>query len=369
MSFNLTVGNPRAHRISVYYFGTSTIYEGMPVCYDNSTTNWFGGSVDQDPSSGNAGEVTESTTTAEGSQNEGKYIRVENVNADNNSMFAGVVAKGSPGLGTIGPGPVAIYVPNGAVVPVRTDQNCLIDQTILAINTGEQELGVPLRADSRPVAIARETVDRGTAGLVLAELNPDRFIYQDMGGTALSVDDSDTTADVVVNRIRVKSLQTGGQFTALSIKAESAGGAGTVNQRGLALRAVGIVSATPSGQVHGTNLDLEITGGTITEPVSACLIKLYESGATVSSSNVFSVLTLQNQVTDAPAANSHCWIYCEENGSQDVDVFIRAKNPGELGDSAMTGDHTFDSADRAIPIYFQAGGLTYYIPLMNNKGD
>ncbi len=362
MADNLTAGNPRAHAVRVYYFGTSTIYEGMPVCYDNSTTNWFGGSV------ADTGEITASTTTAEGSQNEGKYIRVENPNADNNSMFAGVVKRGG-WVGTIGPSALDIYIPNGAVVPVRTDQNCLIDQTVLAINTGEQELGVPLRADSRPVAIARETIDRGTAGLVLAELNPHRFIYQDNGGTALSIDDSDTTADVVVNRIRVKSLQTGGQFTALSIKAESAAGAGTVNQRGLALRAVGILSATPAGQVHGTNLDLEITGGTITEPVSACLIKLYESGATVSSSNIFSVLTLQNQVTEAPAANSHCWMYLEENGSQDVDHFIITKNKGELGDIAcgVSGTISFDSSDRMIQVRFTGSSQTYYIPLVKDN--
>ncbi|KKK79843.1 hypothetical protein LCGC14_2829430, partial [marine sediment metagenome] len=105
MADNLTAGNPRAHAVRVYYFGTSTIYEGMPVCYDNSTTNWFGGSVSN-------GEVTASTTTAEGSQNEGKYIRVENPNADNVSMFAGVVKKGG-WVGKIGPRVLDIYIPNG----------------------------------------------------------------------------------------------------------------------------------------------------------------------------------------------------------------------------------------------------------------
>ena len=199
MADNLTSGNPRAHAVRVYYFGTSTIYEGMPVCYDNSTTNWFGGSV------ADTGEVTATTTTAEGSQNEGKYIRVENPNADNVSLFAGVVKRGG-WVGTTGPSVLDIYVPNGAVVPVRTDSNCLIDQTILAITTGSQELGVPLATDSRPVAIARETVDRGTAGIVLAELCPEKFLYQDMGGTALSVDDASTTTNTTVNNIKLNFL-------------------------------------------------------------------------------------------------------------------------------------------------------------------
>jgi len=70
---NLTAGNPRAHRVRVYYEGDEdTIYEGAPLCYNfNTTENWFGGSVSD-------GVITASGTTAEGSQNEGKYIRVTN---------------------------------------------------------------------------------------------------------------------------------------------------------------------------------------------------------------------------------------------------------------------------------------------------
>ena len=59
--------DPKAKRISVYYFGTSTIYEGMPVCYDNSTTNWLGWGEATFGAS-----PTEQSVTAEGEQNEGK---------------------------------------------------------------------------------------------------------------------------------------------------------------------------------------------------------------------------------------------------------------------------------------------------------
>jgi len=35
--------DPKATRISVYYTESSTIYEGMPVCYEfDATTNWLG---------------------------------------------------------------------------------------------------------------------------------------------------------------------------------------------------------------------------------------------------------------------------------------------------------------------------------------
>ena len=348
MADNLTAGNPRAHRVRVYYFGTSTIYEGMPVCYDNSTTNWFGGSVSD-------GVVTESATTAEGSQNEGKYIRVENPNADNCSLFAGVVTKGGWN-GQTGPLSLDIYIANGAVVPVRTDQNCLIDQTILAINTGEQELGVPLRADSRSVAIARETIDRGTAGLVLAELCPDRFIHQEVGGTALSIDDSDTTADVVVNRIKVKSLQTGGQFTALHIHAESAAGASSNNQRGMALKVEAVVSASVAQHVHGTTLALELTGGTVGEYAHAVQIKLYENGATISSmSGRLSVLNLCAQVEDTPPANNYSWIYMESHGAEDPDFFLQANAQVQVPMAAESSA----VVSHVIPCRF--GAQTFYL--------
>ena len=70
---NLTAGNPLAHRVRVYYDGSSEIAEGMPVCYNYLTTdNWYGGSV------ADTGEVTASETTAEGSHNKGKYLYVSN---------------------------------------------------------------------------------------------------------------------------------------------------------------------------------------------------------------------------------------------------------------------------------------------------
>lgn len=70
---NLTAGNPLAHRVRVYYEGDEIIYQGIPLCYNfNTTDNWFGGSVS------NTGVISATGTTPEGSQNEGKYIRVTN---------------------------------------------------------------------------------------------------------------------------------------------------------------------------------------------------------------------------------------------------------------------------------------------------
>lgn len=175
----LTAGNPVAHRVRVHYIDTSTkILEGMPVCYNYDTdTNWWGGSVSD------AGVVTAATTLAESNQNPAKYIEVELPSASNLHAFAGVVAKGgwcgkttssTSGVGQI----LDIYVPNGAIVPVLCDVDTTTGVTILAITSGEEELGF-LAANSRPVAIAMETEDAlGTAAdITLAKLDPGLFSF------------------------------------------------------------------------------------------------------------------------------------------------------------------------------------------------
>jgi len=121
-----------AQRKRVYYTETSTIYEGMPVCYEfDATTNILG--YDKG-AGGNVDSQSTPTTTAEGNQNEGKFLRVEDPDDDNVHAFAGVVA-GTSEAGKIGPRWLDIYVANGAIVPVRTDQNCTVGRTILAVHT------------------------------------------------------------------------------------------------------------------------------------------------------------------------------------------------------------------------------------------
>lgn len=204
---NLTASNPIAHAVRLYYTGSNTIYEGMPVCYEfDATTNWFGGSVSN-------GEVTASTTTAEGSQNEGKYIRIQDVDADNSGSFAGVVKKGG-WVGKSGPRLVDVYVPNGAVVPVRSGVNSTVGITPLCITNGVQDFDTI----GRPVAIAMETVDRSsTSGLCLAELCPNKFLYQTGDNQALSIDDQSATTSIIMNRIQLTQAQTAGSFVPLYV--------------------------------------------------------------------------------------------------------------------------------------------------------
>jgi len=215
MSFNLTAGNPRAHRIRVYYLNASsaTIYEGMPLCYNNdTTTNWFGGSMTN-------GAVTASASLTAGTPStaSAKYLEVEAPADGNIQWFAGVVAAGG-WVGKKDARALDIYVPNGAIVPVRAGVACTESRTVLSVITGTNYLGHALDAtEARPVAIVEETVNRSTAGLILAKLDPNMFIYQEQHGSALLVGTGATAASAsqTLNRMKASSAQTGGSFVML----------------------------------------------------------------------------------------------------------------------------------------------------------
>ena len=223
---------------------------------------------------------------------------------DNISALAGVVAKGG-WVGKTGPRVIDIYVPNGAVVPVRTDQNCVLGRTILAIHTNEQHLTAPHQTYARPVAVAWETVDRGTtAGLVLAKLDTRLFIYQTGDVGTLLVDDKDTTSNITANLIDVSTSQTGGRFTALHVKASLTAGAGS-DHYGAAIYAHTIVSSAPAvTQVASVSARLEVTAGTPTEYLTALKATVKETGATMTSVGIVSCLNLALQVTNDCTANN-----------------------------------------------------------------
>jgi len=223
---NLTAGNPRAHRVRVFFDETSTkIYEGMPVCYDWDTTeNWFGGSVND------AGEITESTTTADGSQNEGKYIRVVTPLVTNFHAFAGVVAKGgwcgkttSASKGIV----LDIYVPNGAIVPVRVGVNTLVGRTIVGLQTGLTYLVAPIAVeDFRPLGVACETDATLAAapGITLTKLEPNMFLSQNFS-TDLYAGAGVGAASWLqgLNHLAIETAHTSGGWDTLRIATNASG--------------------------------------------------------------------------------------------------------------------------------------------------
>ena len=357
----------QAETKTVYYEGTSTIYEGMPVCYNFDTTdNWTGYGA-----TSLAGAKSYQGTTAEGEQNEGKFIRVENPAADNLLWFAGVVA-GAEKAGQVGPCVLDIFVPNGAIVPVRAGVECTTGKTVLSVISATQYLGQPLSAtQARPVAIAEETNTTldSTPGLILARLCPQEFIYQDLTGDALGVAVAGTSS-ITVNRVNFTTAQTSGAFCAFEVKATSSAGAYSNMTAGGGLCAYfsGTISATVTNAVNAVGIQLKITGGTPTEYLAGLHIKVYEDGATMTSCSKISALSLEFQVKENVQAYRHTWISLQNNGTQTPDALIHATNLATLNAQAFTGDVTIGSTagDYAIPIYLQSqpGTQLWYIPIV-----
>jgi len=436
----ITYTNPNARRKRVRYTGSKTIKEGEPLCYAyQSTKNWFGYS----DSAGAAGD-----TTAEGYQNEGKYIYVENpisvdsttatwtqatkiltdngaefdnlqvgmfvsvasetdsdidgvweitaqsaadntitlgnmtdaeaaavtdaisdvtVKIDNIHSFAGVVAAGG-WVGKTGPCELDIYVPNGAIVPVRNDQNCTNGRTILAIHSNEQHLTAPFEAGGRAVAVAYETVDTATTtGLCLAKLDPNMFIFQKGNGAALLVDDEDT-GNIMPNQLWAGTAQASGLFSAFQIKGYQTAGNASTWDYGLALNSNadfsgGTITAHACGNGLWLNLgEVTISGGSI---VHAARCGVYEGGdCTFTSCSILSALALTVQVATDPGTG-FCQIYFRNDGAQALDAMFIAASAGAVLATACGADEAahvigFDGDSTTLKIPFIIDGTTYY---------
>ena len=175
--------NQNARKKRVKYEGTNTIYEGMPLCYNYDATANI---LDYDKGAGGDVDSQETpSTTAEGNQNEGKFILVEDPATANLQFFAGVVA-GTSYTGKVGPMWLDIYVPNGAIVPVRTDADPTVGVTVLGI----ADAATLCSSGGRPVAVSMETATRsGTNGVVLAKLDPAMFgVFESGVGSGLTIE-------------------------------------------------------------------------------------------------------------------------------------------------------------------------------------
>jgi len=349
---NLSWGNPLAHRVRVKFNTASAIiYEGMPVCYNYDTTvNWAGGSVAR------TGEITASATLTAGTPETAasKYLEVENPADGNIQWFAGVVARGgwvgktvsaTAGVGLL----LDIYVPNGAIVPVRAGVDCTIGRTVLSVIAATQYLGHALDAtEARPVAITEETVARSTAGLILAKLDPNMFIYQDATGSSLYVGVGATAPAVaqVVNRINLSTAQTAGQFSALRVYANvESGGSPESYDYGLAAYFQStykdgstIRSCTTVGVWMNIDSGADVGVGT-SGHISAIQAGIYQAGDdpwAADQTNV-SVLQLNLQIEDDPGNNCLSYIRMRNDGAHAIDGVFHWATTGGCGLTGAAG--------------------------------
>jgi len=149
---------------------TTTILKvGQPVCYNSDSV------LDHKGRSGDPTHIGLTIHTyAEGAQDKtARLFVVEEPLTANLMSFAGIVKSLGPKAGAIGD-MIEIFVPNGAVLPCWIDANVTLDATVLGIRNGAANLSYP----GRPIGVAKETINRTTAGLCWVKIDPDAFAYQ-----------------------------------------------------------------------------------------------------------------------------------------------------------------------------------------------
>lgn len=385
--------DPKARTITVYYEGSDTLYEGYALCYNQDTTdNWLG--VSNVSATLTASSVTESGTTAEGSQNEGKFIRVEQPATANLQWFAGVVVGNSNGI--TGPCAVDIYVPNGACVPVWTNKSCTIGQS-LGINNGSYVLQA-VTGDGTPMPCARveETVDRsGTNGIALARLYPTgqqvtatNAYFQPVRSSATSGREygvqiegdgffiGTTAAQSYLLELSgdKNTASTGDAYSAYLHIAGSNYAANDSNYtyRGLNC-AISNRSGGTVGQMYGGNISISLKSGSgnLTE---AFALQIDAQDLTAGTKTRFGGLDVALD-REGTAATEECGIRVRTRGTINTainTVFRIDKDASDHGFinlfnietdavdfAACTGDVTVDTNDKVIPIVLN--GTTYYL--------
>lgn len=469
--------DPRACRQAVYYEGEDTIREGMPLCYNYlSTKNWS--NVDK---SAVEGAATFDTSTPEGSQNEGKWIRVgspvtidvedtipasssavitavsgddeefnnvkvgqfvtitgtdvtngtyeviavtqgtENstqgtitldmtdatgstadvrVVLDNSLWFAGAVAKGSPGIGVVGPSLVDIYVPNGAMIPVRTDKDCTIGDSLgLGSSVFEAATGDD---DPAAVALCMETVNRsGTNGLVLAKLFPTgqqvlagQAYFKPVRGAAggyvygVQVDGTKIFRGTAASKSYVMQIsadrETGYVATGDSNDAllKIQGSNYALNDTNFILRGINVAMANRGsgtlGQLYGGNISISLKSGSGNIGTGIALqidaqdltsgTKSYFGGLDVAINREGTAATeefgmrLRTRGTINTAMNTVFRIDKDATDHGFVNLFNIETDAVDV--ISASGDLTFTTGDILIPIVFNTN--TYYIVCTDN---
>lgn len=387
------VHDPKAVRISVYYEGTSTVREGMPVCYNyDTTTNWT--SVDKNGTAG-----TFDTSTAEGYQNEGKFIRVEDPTEFNLNWFAGEVAAGSPGIGVIGPCTLDIFVPNGAIVPIRTNANCVVGITSLGVGTAgtyfEQVTG---DGDPIPCAVAMETVDRsGTAGLVLAKVfSTGRSVSGLDGFFSPSAKNNGRTYGFIINGDNFFQGVAGAQEYLVHMEGwksviasgdcyggilKISGGNDVVQPTSYILRGINanVSNDGTLGQLDNF-IGVKNDEGTCTT-VTALSLRAENYGTNAGTGSVFGGLDIlltpegtmaeksfgirvRNNNASLATAVASVLEVSESGANTGFTNLLYVPTAADLGIIAASGDIVFSSADKLIPI--KVGSTTYYLVATDN---
>jgi len=302
-------------------------------------------------------------TYAEGEQEfTGRLFIVEKPDLDNLQNYAGVVKSLGPKAGADGD-MIEIFVPNGAMVPVNAGVYCYAGVTILAVQSGSYSLETPVYGtESATVAIAQETIDRSTDGLVWARLLGVNYFENGSYNVPLRTGDGIASGTVKVFERDISTRQTGGRIQATSFRTRLKG-SGSACPYGGALVGEVYVEGTNDAPLEGINVahfNLVLDPGcTVPQMLSAVYARIVETadyGCDKSSATV-TPLICEVAMDDENAATEVCQMLFMSNGNDHPDHFFKAQTADAIKFS--TADVSDTTCDAHIKI--DVAGVDYWI--------
>jgi len=328
---------------------TTVLKIGQPVCYHSDSV------LDHKDRTADPTHLgLRVDTYAEGAQDKtARLFCVEEPLTANLHAFAGICKCLGPKAGADGD-MIEIFTPvEGAIVPVWTDQNCVLDRTIVGILDASADITKP----GYPVGIAKETVDYSAVdGTVWMEFR--KFVH-DNTNAMLQIDDDNTTA-VRLHQINVEFLQTAGQCCAFFVEAAAGSGSNPdCYDYGLA----GYFQSTwKSGSTIGSAATLgvwmNIDSGALTVDgghISVLQAGLYQAGDDPWDQDQvnLSVVQLSLQIEDDPGDNCLNYIRMRNDGAHAIDGIFSFPDNASCGLTASS-----ETATHVVP--FLVGGNLYY---------
>ena len=303
-------------------------------------------------------------TYAEGEQEfTGRLFIVEEPLTANLHAWAGIVKSLGPEAGGDGD-MIEIWIPTeGAVVPVISDQNCVLDRTIIGIRNGEAATSYP----GRPIGVAIETKDRSdTDGFVWMKFKSFEYATINAGGDSASnsliVDDESAANAVAIDARSVRFDGTGRNRMLYYV--------GEINGAGHS--AYGMfkfrtyVGAALSQNAHAmcVNLIMRDDATLVDTPEfanSALYVTLEtETDSLTLSGGSLAAIYIGYYVNEDGAAPARAYaLWFNNNNDVDWDGLIHAQAAGDLGDDANSSEPTWSTAHRRIPV--EIAGDTFYI--------
>jgi hypothetical protein len=304
-------------------------------------------------------------TYAEGEQEfTGRLFIVEKPKTANLDAFAGVVKCLGPKAGADGD-MIEIWIPNGAVLPVMCDQDCINNRTIVGVRDGAYEGSYP----GRPIGIAKETYARSAAdGLVWVKVDPNMFLWQhnstDYDGLII---DAECGASFTLNHIRLETAHTAGTAVAQSTRLVL-NGAGT----GYAGQFEVDIAAAITTTFRVLDLVLWLTAdaawqATYADGSAVVRICIGSNAAHPDLAGLgLSGISFQNYLNETSGAPEFLYPFWFHSGAGSKWDGLLYCDSSDLGITAATGDTAHDGSDFCIPVMID--GDVYYLIAQDSTG-